>query len=315
MPCYRPLRVATDDDGRLDWSNYAPDNVADQPVMVPCGKCFGCRQALARDWWIRIFHEGLDHTELYRDPGTGVSTRIPDNCMVTLTYDEAHLPDGGLLVRHHLTGFLRRAGHRWHGKPRHFAVGEYGGQTMRPHFHVILFGHSFSKERYRRRTSDGQELVCSHLLDELWPNGLASIDDLNAGTARYVAGYVASKGHDDNNLTGPLAHRVNAESGEIQVYAVAPEFRTMSRAPGLGLRWIQEHYERVYERDCVTIEGRDLPPPAAYDRWLRKHHASLHSDVQARRLDKRRDSQLEWSPERVAAAEYKNNQTRREDRL
>lgn len=314
MPCYKPLRVATDDDGNLDWSKSYTSNTVDQPVLVPCRRCVGCQMATAREWSIRCFHEATLHSTHFKDSETGLVTELPNNVMVTLTYDEESLPKNGVLSPDHLKNFIRRLSRKRGHPARQFSCGEYGGVTSRPHYHTILFNESLD-DRYQITTPDGQTLSLSHTLDQLWPYGRATVDDLNWPQTRYVAGYVAKKSRDEANLTGPLTEAIDQETGNYYIEALQPEYRSMSRNPGIAKHWIESNYQRVYLDDQVVINGQELPPPTFYDRWLRRHDHRLYSRIQHRRLDSRRDSQIDWTDNRLASAELINSQHLRQDNL
>lgn len=65
---------------------------------------------------------------------------------ITLTYDSVHAPinkNGKLdLSKRDLQLFfkkLRKASECYQDKIKYFAVGEYGGKTQRPHYHILLF--------------------------------------------------------------------------------------------------------------------------------------------------------------------------------
>ena len=76
------------------------------------------------------------------------ATQHAESTFVTLTYSEQSLPKlplvGGLLPtlqRKDVVGFLKRL--RTNVSPvkfRFFGCGEYGEQTERPHYHLLLFG-------------------------------------------------------------------------------------------------------------------------------------------------------------------------------
>ena len=101
-----------------------------QDLAVPCGKCIGCRIAKRKEWSLRMLHELTYH---------------PQSSFITLTYDDYHLPSDNSLKKRHLQLFIKRLrknlGER---RIKYFACGEYGGQTMRPHYHAILFGSGLS---------------------------------------------------------------------------------------------------------------------------------------------------------------------------
>lgn len=93
-------------------------------VQVPCGKCLECRIQHARDWADRCVIEAKQYKYNY---------------FVTLTYDDAHLPERNSLNPKDLQLFLKRLRKRFKGvKIRFLASGEYGS-SFRPHYHLILF--------------------------------------------------------------------------------------------------------------------------------------------------------------------------------
>lgn len=119
-----------------------PMYIAKQEMYVPCGKCGFCGATRRSDWALRIAYERRMH---------GVSH------FVTLTYANAHLVwHSGIpqLHRAHTQLFfkrLRKAGF----KLRYYGVAEYGSQTLRPHYHVLLFG-DVSEEAIRKAWDYGQ---------------------------------------------------------------------------------------------------------------------------------------------------------------
>ena len=65
-----------------------------------------------------------------------------NNCFITLTYKDDQLPENNSLDYTHWQKFIRSLKKRNNGKTiRYFAVGEYGDQRGRPHFHALLFNH------------------------------------------------------------------------------------------------------------------------------------------------------------------------------
>lgn len=302
MPCFHPHRVALDENGHLDWSVWNPVPDLHELVMVACRRCVGCKSGEAREWAIRCYHEALGHSRVWRDPVTKVATEIPNNVMITLTYDDEHLPEDGLLKLLDWQMFMKRLRNRREHAVRYFMCGEYGGLTGRCHFHAILFAEDFS-DRYQVSGPGEQPVFCSYELDEIWGRGRATVDPVNLQTVSYVAGYVAKKSHQDGNFTGPLVEAIDEVTGEMRVVALEPEFRTMSKKPGLGRKWFDLNLEEIYPADKVVIGEQEFPPPGAYDRWLKKERPDLYVEVQAGRRQKRIDAQLEWTPQRCASAE------------
>lgn len=186
-------------------------------ALFPCGQCLPCRYNRRRIWTHRIMLESLCHG---------------DNAFVTLTIDDDHLvfPDGGLLptlVPSDLTLFLKRF--RKAVAPariRFFAVGEYGDQSERPHYHLAIFGFpSCRRGNTVRSRATGKCCDVCDLVSDAWGKGLVYLGSLSPHSAGYVAGYVVKKmtAGDDMRLQGRY-----------------PEFSRMSRRPGLGAEFMHE---------------------------------------------------------------------------
>ena len=119
MACYHPSAVTVERKSLVD-----PPR--EDVVVVPCGKCLGCRKAHARQWAIRLVHEAQLH---------------PTSAwFVTLTYDDGSLPDNGSLDPRDLQLFLKKLRRKHRRKLRYYACGEYGDASDRPHYHLVLYG-------------------------------------------------------------------------------------------------------------------------------------------------------------------------------
>ncbi len=286
-------------------------------VNVRCRHCIGCNRAAARDWSVRAFHEAQLHTEDWWDPDARITTTIPNSSVVTLTYNDDHLPEDGCLRHDDFQRFMKRLRirrkRRGDKRPiRYLMCGEFGGKTSRPHYHAILFGECF-KERYSEQSLDGQVNQMSAELDELWSQkslngdsitniGRATIDDFSFAGAAYVAGYVAKKtstaGHQ-----GPIEE--TTEHGVTRWTPKTPEYRKSSTRPGLGGDWIlkPENLAYVYSMDCVKISEWTFHPPKYYDVLLNRHRPELVEDILINRRLGMSEYSREWTPQRCAAAE------------
>lgn len=185
------------------------------------------------------------------------------NCVVTLTYDDEHLPADGSLDKQAFPDFVRRV-RRSGGKVRYFHCGEYGDREGRPHYHAALFGYDFPDKELGPPSKSGADQWLSPALERLWPSGLCTIGCLNFESAAYIARYVTKK------VTGQRAQehyeRVNPLTGEL--VQVEPEFATMSRRPGIGAGWFKKFGSEVYPSDEVIVRGRACKPPRYYDKQL-----------------------------------------------
>jgi hypothetical protein len=326
VPCYDTHRVIRGRDGQLNWraNRYGVPGPGEHLAAVPCGRCVGCKAAGAKAWAVRCYHEGLLHSRFWSDGE--VSAQIPHGCIVTLTYNEPALrrlcPDR-VLNHAHFKAFWRRLRRKFGSDPRFFMCGEYGGKTARPHFHAILWKVDFDDVE-QVELPDGQRVQMSPTLTKLWsdshgPLGYATYDSLSFHGSGYVAGYVAKK------MTATLTEAdmrrhvevTDPETGRPLFVDPGPEYRKMSRDPGIGLDWIRENLDIVYPADVVSIGKYTFRPPGAYDRVLRDLDPTLHRQVLEARLEGEASWAEEWTPSRERAAKAiflsESNASRRED--
>lgn len=229
---------------------------SDLPVSVPCGQCIGCRLEYARTWAIRCMHEASLHNE---------------NCFVTLTYDDKHLPAGGSLRKADFTNFMKRLRSRFVGQRiRFFQSGEYGSGTLRPHHHCLLFGFDFP-DKVSWSDRNGYKVWTSDILDETWSHGITELGSVTFESAAYCARYVVSK------FRGPK------EIVEKYYDGLVPEYATMSLKPGIGADWYAKYGDEVRKFDSVIVNGKEMRPPKYYDRLFEAVSPEKHGCTMLRR--------------------------------
>ena len=255
--------------------------------QIPCGKCIQCRLSYSRDWANRCMCE--------------LKTN-PDAVFLTLTYDDAHLhfghyvdPDTGavevrpMLKSDDLTKFLKRLRiycqrEGISDEIRFFACGEYGDESGRPHYHVILFGLplDLSKRHWWRRPSEDLPALYTHpVFDKNWPHGVAVYGDVNWESCAYVARYVVKK-------RKGLDAKAQREAQEL--FGLPPwqsEFVRMSRRPGLGRDFYERAKSSIYSTDeiFVPIGGRSsaIRPVKYYDRLYDVEYPDRMKDIKLQR--------------------------------
>lgn len=110
---------------------YILDSYNKKPgiILAPCGKCYNCRLNRARDWTIRTIHE-------YSRPEFSRTFMY----FLTLTYSNEHIGNNSLDYRD-VQLFLKRLRKEFKDDTLKFlCVGEYGHQSGRKHWHLIIFG-------------------------------------------------------------------------------------------------------------------------------------------------------------------------------
>lgn len=222
---------------------------------------------------------------------------------VTLTYDDAHIPQGGTLhypdvqrFFYRLRDFLKR-----NGRPRfrYFVCGEYGEQTFRPHYHALLFGYFPPDVIVRRRMRYGP-VWKSQELARLWPLGHHEIGRVTPESAQYAASYTVKK------ISGPPAaehyRRVDPDTGET--WQLMPEFARMSLKPGIGFPWLDKYgLGDIYVHDEMIINGKRKSPPRAYDKKMRSVIPERMDDIQHARTVRALEHVSDNTHERLAVRE------------
>lgn len=292
MPCKEPIpawRPATG--GPLKFTNPT-DGRAYNRLEVPCGTCILCREEQARQTAVRIYHEAQAYA---------------DNCFLTLTYADEHLPPYGSLRYEDLVKFWKRlrkvvlqrskTDRTILPRLRYYAVGEYGTRSLRPHYHACLFGHAFLHQRIICATSP-HLLWTTAELEACWGLGQVRVGDLNFATARYTAQYICKKLRQKQRYV-----RVDEETGEL----LALEQPRAFMSKNLGKDWWTKWHQQTIDHDHVVIDGQPQKPPKAYDRWLGEAKPETLEKIKEER---RRTAQAEKLTEEESHARARNAHAR-----
>ena len=232
---------------RLDYSYMQMKEMyGDDLIAIPCGKCPQCTLAYQKQWSVRLMLESLYHEEM---------------SFVTLTFDNKHYPKTVESWKREGQLFLKRLRAAYPGRLiRFFGCGELGSINRRKHFHYILFGVSFEKEKVVACNELGQPSYDSEKLKAIWQKGIVSHSDVTPEACSYVARYSSKK-----ILTG--------EKDD--------SFLVMSRMPGIGSLFFEDKKDILYLSDRVysqSFHGEKIPrffdklaekDPIIYDMFLR----------------------------------------------
>lgn len=212
-------------------------------VPVPCGKCYECLTQWTKDWRLRL------KAEL-------------DNCVcsfyLTLTYDPKFLPvaynfDAGefqsYLVKSDLQKFFKRVRKNNSSlKFRYFAIGEYGGDYNRCHFHICFFFSSFG---YKSKNQ------LYNYFHKCWGKGYIYLKATEKRHINYVSTYF--------NKVDKSSH-------------IVEPFKCMSKS--LGLCWLTPKRVEYFFKSFATA----IPNPfgkgwCKLPRYFRKKLDSMTSQV------------------------------------
>lgn len=262
MPCASPLDAYRPTLGGALQFTYAPPNNgrAWDKIQVPCGTCILCQEEKARQWAVRIAHE---------------AQQWDISSFITLTYAPEKIPPNGSLRYADLQKFWKRLRKRG-AELRYYAVGEYGDETMRPHYHACVFGQGFIDNRIIIR-KEPTMLWLSPELEEAWGQGQVSVGALTYETARYTASYVTKK------LKSKQVYvRIDEETGEL----IQVEQPKAMMSKNIARDWWDKWGQGVAHHDRVVINARPQKPPKAYDRWLGEVNPPRAEEIKNQRIAK-----------------------------
>lgn len=218
-------------------------------VKVPCGRCSECLKSNAQGWSFRILKEA----ELY-----------DENYFITLTYDDEHLPSNKMLVKDEISKFNKKLKTYLNRKGlpsdfRFYGVGEYGGQTARPHYHVIYF-NLMIPDLHFEYVDNGNLIFSSEFIRSVWSKGHIVIGNVDVASACYVARYC-----DKKRLLNQY------EKDDLLSKGIVPEFSIMSRMPGIGSHFIPKVVDGVVSQ-CynLSVKGRNYSIPQFYSKKIKE---------------------------------------------
>lgn len=192
-----------------------------------CGQCLPCRLNRRRVWTARLMLESCLH---------------PAALFVTLTYAPEFLPADKCVRVEEIQKFMRRLRKEMYPKKvRYYAVGEYGDQSQRPHYHIMLYGDVSSEE-----------------VRKCWSFGRIDIGTVTRQSCAYVAQYT---------VKGMTKQKDNRLAGRT------PEFARMSLRPGIGAgaaaqlaTAFSQHVTPTDAPKVIRVDGRIMP----LGRYLRR---------------------------------------------
>lgn len=127
---------------------------------------------------------------------------------------------------------------------RYYAVGEYGDENDRPHYHIALFNYpNCSRGQTDKRLGAFNCCSACRVVGETWGKGIIDIRNLDIGSASYVAGYITKK------MTKPDDSRLLGRE---------PEFSRMSLRPGIGAGYLHDAASSFLEHNLEQTQA-DVP--------------------------------------------------------
>ncbi|AXL14918.1 replication initiator protein [Microviridae sp.] len=202
-------------------------------LQVPCGYCGACRANKRAMWSFRIKEEAKVSSSCY---------------FITLTYAPEYLPiitlldpETGHIIKEYPTLWKKDLQNFWkairkYGKLRYYAVGEYGSNTKRPHYHAMIFN---ANQKHLDK------------LQQVWGKGNVHVHPQSDATIHYTTKY-----------------HVNFDKS-IR-YPAKKEFASMSLKPAIGSHYISKNAKFHTDNEYLYVinNGFKQPIPRYYKEKL-----------------------------------------------
>lgn len=258
---------------------------------IPCGQCIECRLNYAREWATRVMLE-KNYCFNYSKMGPNIPRPYPDGTtwFLTVTYSDEYLPQatkvntetgeihrGISLRKEDMQNFVKRLRYHYKGcKIKYISAGEYGGQTLRPHYHYIFFGLPLEQEQFKKvgMSPLNQPYWMLQKLTNIWGMGHITIGRVTWESAAYVARYTLKKVKGKDKLW-------------YNMQGMDEEFTTKSQ--GIGKGYFEMYKNKIYKTDSIPIvnknSGANVKPPKSFDRILREIDTDLYDQIKEQRKE------------------------------
>lgn len=300
MSCYHPVDawiVGKDPQtGKniLSFSDPSPEFMEKHPelhIQVPCGKCIGCRLDYSHQWANRCMLELQYHDSAW---------------FCTFTYDDFHVPityhvdsetgeafPGMSLRKRDWQLLMKRIRKNFpDDKIRFMACGEYGDHTFRPHYHAILFGLHLSDLVLYRQNFEGDSYYNSDSLSRCWldndgnPIGYVVVAPVTWKTCAYVARYTMKKAKTAKTVGQDVYQSLGLE----------PEFILMSRKPGIGRMYYEDHKDDLFKYEYINLstadKGLKFRPPKYFERVYQEEYPGALDDRKKQRIQTAKETEI-----------------------
>ena len=194
---------------------------------LPCGKCAECYKRRVSGWSFRLQKEGLHCSSSY---------------FVTLTYNTDVVPitEKGFmsLKKSDVQKFFKRL-RKTTKELRYYVCGEYGGKTLRPHYHAIIFNANI-RDIEKAWSLQGNELGNIH------------VGEVSEASIGYTLKYMCKP---------PLIPMHKNDDRQ-------KEFSLMSK--GIGKQYLTDNMKKWHKNDlvnrmyCNLPEGKKITMPRYY---------------------------------------------------
>lgn len=224
----------------------------DVHLDFPCGKCVSCKQRIVSQWCFRLQVEDRHASSSY---------------FITLTYDNYNLPRSEnnypTLLKKDVQLFMKRLRKKQKRKIRYYAVGEYGSDHDRPHYHIIMFNLEgcqqigYSENGYMEYTNNN--------VNKAWNKGGVNIRSVGGENIAYTLKYI------DKEKRVPL-HSKDDRQKEFSLKSI-----------GLGNQYVENeeiqkwHSDNISRNYAVSPTGYKVALPKS---WRHRLYTEQERELQ-----------------------------------
>ena len=277
-------------------------------IQVPCGRCRECKKLRATQWAFRIEQE------------TKRSNPFP---MITLTYDEEHVPwvhdqvtgkKRYTLQYYDVTNFIKQVRNyqtrklQTNDKLKYYYSAEYGSKFHRPHYHIVFFNLNIHHLSITQR---------HNLIHSLWGKGAIHIgQNTNMAGIGYITHYTNKESpfgrkYCENRGIQPEKHQMSQGFGDNYIDRMGhwhrqdPKNRyTVRREDGKHINMPRFYLERIFNKqDQLTISKIKIKDYENKQNEIREEYGPLETkyfelEERRRRLKERQDEQTKQNRDR-----------------
>lgn len=267
--------------------------------IVPCGKCLGCYLERARDKAVQLSIEKLN-PEYKEDEMWFITLTYEDELLPIHSYVDANTGEvfsGASTELKDLQNWIKKLRDNHPDKTiRYMAAREYGSHTLRPHYHIIIFGLPLDRELFVKigNNANGDPLWTTPQLDnmksadcwsvrrplgdrtaKMYKAGNVTVGEVTFQSISYVARYTMKKANKDYN-------------SEWWYKSQGLDIEGISQSQDLGKWYYDLHKHEIYDIDLVPILGKNgnfSRPPRSFDRLYKKEFPEQFEKVVQRRKE------------------------------
>ena len=217
---------------------------------LPCGKCYECKARRVSGWSFRLNKEAEGSTSAL---------------FVTLTYAPEHTPmsENGYMTlnKSDIQKFLKRyrKKHGTNTKIKYYLCGEYGGNTLRPHYHIILFNGN------------------AEHIETAWGLGQIHIGKVNEASTGYTLKYLAKPSQIPKHRNDDRLKEFSLMSKKMGISYITPEM----------VKW---HKKDLKNRMYIALkDGKKIAMPRYFKEKIysvhQRHRISIHVQKQQIKKD------------------------------